>query len=158
MRELEDGSFHLILDDIFACLKNRPPLLMIEEAYVRPGVSSCSERLLREDDWFFACHFPGDPMMPGVLQLESLFNTAALAIKLLPGFREKTTNVSRITSVQYRRHLRPGDRIRVETAIGRFRRGVASVHGTITCGEELCCDAEFVLVVLDDLLPVGQGG
>ena len=155
MRIGVDGSLHLSKDDILSYLKNRPPLLMIESAEVRPGEFSCSERLLKDDDWFFACHFPGDPMMPGVLQLESVFNTAALAVKTLEGYRDSTTNVSSISRVHYKRHIRPGERIRIETRVKKFRRGLAFMEGIITSGGKLCCDVEFVLVVLDDILTAG---
>lgn len=156
MKDNADGTFFLSHEDILVYLKNRPPLLMIEEAVVKPGEYSCSERQLREEDWFFACHFPGDPMMPGVLQLESVFNTAALAVKTLDGYRNKTTNVSSISDVHYRRHIRPGERIRIETKVIKFRRGLAFMEGEITSGGELCCDVKFVLVVLDDILTAGS--
>ena len=79
MNRMTDGSLKLEYEDILHYLKNRPPLLMIDSAVVKPGCSAFSNNYLRQDDWYFPCHFPGNPMMPGVLQLESVFQTAALA-------------------------------------------------------------------------------
>lgn len=143
---------YLSHDDIFEYIKNRPPLLMIDEAYVFPGEMAYAEKKLMEDAWYFECHFPGNPMMPGVLQLESMFNLAALPIKILEGNKDKTTNISAIRNVHYRKHILPGETIRIDVRIDKYRRGLAFMNGRITSGEEVCCDAEFVLVVLDDIV------
>ena len=148
---------YLSCEELPEYIKNRPPLLMIKDAYVKPGKEAYSERTLEADEWFFECHFPGNPMVPGVLQLESMFNTAALPIKILEGNKDKTTNISRVKDVQFLRHILPGEKIRIETRIDRYRRGVASVAGRILVDDTVCCAADFVLVVLDDILEVKKG-
>ena len=92
MKQIETGELWLNEEDVYAFLKNRPPLLMLHSAKVFPGKSSVMERELKVDEWFFGCHFPGNPMMPGVLQLETMFQTAAMAIKTLENYRDKTSN------------------------------------------------------------------
>ena len=137
-------------------IRNRHPLLMVEDAYVVPGKQAYSERNLDEHEWFFECHFPGNPMVPGVLQLESMFNLAALAIKTLDGNKEKTTNISKVDNVHFKKHIRPGENIRVVVNVDKFRRGLGFMHGIITSANELCCEASFVLVVLDDVIDVAK--
>lgn len=151
MDRQKDGIVHLSYDDILTYIKNRPPMLMIEDAYVKPGEFAYSEKVLKEKEWYFECHFPGNPMMPGVLQLESIFNTAALTIKMLEGNQNKTTNVVNIKNVHYRKHIRPGEAIKIEVKVNKFRRGLAFMEGKIKSGNEICCEAEFILVVLDDI-------
>lgn len=148
------GYIHLNTDGVFEHIKNRPPFLMINEAYVKPGEIGYSEKYLSEDEWYFSCHFPGNPMMPGALQLESMFNLGALIIKIIDGNKEKTTNISKIERVQYKRHIRPKDTIKVIVKVSKFRRGLAFMHGEVTVEEDLCCEADFVLVVLDEVLEV----
>lgn len=152
MRILENGFVYLNEKDVFEYIKNRPPLLMINEAYVKPGEMAYTDRMLNDDEWFFACHFPGNPMMPGVLQLETIFNTAALPIKMLDGNKDKTTNISSVNNVHFRKHILPGESIRIEVQVRKIRRGLAFMDGRIVSGNDLCCEAEFVLVVLDDIL------
>jgi 3-hydroxyacyl-[acyl-carrier-protein] dehydratase len=154
MKKIDENKYYLDTDDIYTYLKNRPPMLMIDDVYVEPGVRAYTSKVLGEDEWYFQCHFPGNPMMPGVLQLESLFNTAAMPIKLLDGYRDKTTNVVQINGVKYKRHILPSDKINICTEILKFRRGIANVKGTIQAAGEMCCEAEFVLVVLDDIVQV----
>ncbi len=148
----DEGYYYLPKEEIYKYIKNREPLLMITDAYVKPGVSAFGERVLNEDEWFFACHFPGNPMMPGVLQLESIFNTSALPIKMLEGNSDKTTNISTVKNVKFSKHIRPGEKIRIEVCVEKYRRGLAFMNGRITSDGELCCEAEFILVVLDDLV------
>ncbi len=147
----------LDIEGIYTYLKNREPLLFVDEVLVEPGKSSRMERTIPEDAWFFDCHFPGDPMMPGVLQLETMFQTSALAIKLLDGYKDKTTNVVKVTEAKFTGHIRPGDTIRVDTEINRFKRGIATIGGKISVGDTVCCEAEFVLAVLDDIPNVNKG-
>lgn len=151
MTQIESGEVLLDKDDIYLYLKNRPPLLLIDSAKVIQGKSSTTKRTLESVDWFFPCHFPVNPMMPGVLQLETIFQTAAIAIKTLDGYQNKTTNIAQINSVKYKSHIRPGDVIFVETEVKRFRRGLANFAASITCNEKVCCEADFLLVVLDDI-------
>lgn len=158
MKKVDEKTYYLDQQDIYEFLKNRPPILMIDEVYVQPGVTAYTSKTWDEGVWFFACHFPGNPMMPGVLQLESLFNTAAMPIKLLEGNRHKTTNVAQISSAKFKRHILPGEKLDISAEIIKFRRGLATVKGKIMVADEVCCEAEFVLVVLDDVLKVENGG
>ncbi len=151
MMQLKSGELLLDIDDIYSYLKNRPPFLFIDSARVLPGKYSLAEKVLAPNEWFFPCHFPGNPMMPGVLQLETAFQTAAMSIKTLDGYQNKTTNIAQIDSVRYKNHIRPNDRILVETEVIRFRRGLANINARITCKGTVCCEASFLLVVLDDI-------
>ena len=99
MIKTDSGELLLDENDISLYLKNRPPFLFIDSARANPGVSSIMEKNISEQEWFFPCHFPGNPMMPGVLQLETMFQTAAMAIKTIEGYRDKTTNIAQINSV-----------------------------------------------------------
>ena len=155
MREAKNGYLYMDREDVLAYVKNRPPILMVEDAYVKPGECIYSDRVLKEDEWFFACHFPGNPMMPGVLMLESMFNLSALAIKTLDGNKDKTSNISRITNVQFKRHILPNETMRITVDVERFKRGLGTMHGEIRVDDEVCCEADFVLVVLDDVITVG---
>ena len=149
---MTDGTpIRLDREGIYRVLKNREPLLFVDDVLVEPGKGSRMERTVPADAWFFACHFPGDPMMPGVLQLETLFQTSALTIKLLDGNEDKTTNIVKVTEAKFSGHIRPGDTIRVSTQIRRFRHGVATISGEICVGDNVCCAAEFILAVLDDM-------
>lgn len=152
MRRIDETTFYLDKDDVYAFLKNRPPMLMIDDVYVQPGIKAYTSKTWDENAWFFAGHFPGNPVMPGVLQLESIFNTAAMPIKLLEGNRDKTTNAAQVSNVKFKRHILPNERLDISAEIIKFRHGLATVKGKIMVADEICCEADFILAVLDDML------
>lgn len=154
MKQIDEKTCYLDQNDLYEFLKNRPPMLMIDDVYVQPGVKAYTSKIWGGDAWFFAGHFPGNPMMPGVLQLESIFNTAAMPIKLLEGNQDKTTNVAQVSNAKFKRHILPGERLDISAEIIKFRHGLATMRGKIMVAGEVCCEADFMLVVLDDLLKV----
>lgn len=144
-------------EDILAHLRNRPPLLLIQEAHVVPGVRASAEVDLTGDEWYFPCHFPGNPVYPGVLQLEAMSETAALAIHTMDGMREKTSNFSKVRNAAFRINIRPGDRIQINTEMTKpYRRGVAQFYGQILVDGRIACEAEFVLVIPEDMVVKGR--
>ena len=71
--------------------KNRDPYLLMDCATkVIPGKSIEGYKFLRKNEWFFKVHWPGDPNMPGMLQVESLVQMSSLIVLTLPGMKGKT--------------------------------------------------------------------
>ena len=76
--------------EILEYQKNRPPYLMIDYAEeVIPGKSARGYKDLKEDEWFFKVHWPEDPNMPGMLQVEALVQMCALSLLTMPGNKGK---------------------------------------------------------------------
>ena len=90
-------------------------------------------------EWFFAGHFPGLPVMPGVLQVEALAQTMAFYVARQPGFGDRIGLFAGIDEVRFKRVVVPGDTLRLEITMeklgSRFGkgRGVASVNGEVAC-------------------------
>ena len=144
----DDNGLELDKNDVLEYIKNRPPLLMIENALIYPGVKGTSIKILANEDWYFSCHFPGDPLFPGVLQLESMFNLAALTIKTMDDLKKETTNISRLSNVSFLAPIRPEESIKVYVEVTKpYKRGVAHFLGTISSEYKVLCNAEFVLSI-----------
>ena len=76
-------------NEILEYQQNRDPYLMIDEATeVIPGKSAKGFKKLKNDEWFFKVHWPSDPNMPGMLQIESLVQMSALSILTLQEIKE----------------------------------------------------------------------
>ena len=83
-------SLRLDLNGIHEYQQNRYPYLLIDFAEeVIPGVNAKGYKDLTRKDWFFECHWPGDPNMPGMLQIEALIQMGALTVLTLPGNKGK---------------------------------------------------------------------
>lgn len=141
-------ALRLDRDGIIDYQANRVPYLMIDHAEeVIPGVSARGYRQLTDEDWFFKCHFPGDPNMPGLLQIEALVQMSALAIVTLPGNKGKVCYLTSADTLKLKRKILPGDRLDIETRVLSFKRGIAKCEGRGLVQGVLACEAVFTIVV-----------
>ena len=121
---------------------------MIDEATeVIPGVSAKGYKNLSINDWFFDCHFPGDPNMPGILQIEAMDQLSAWPILTLDGNKGKVAYNSSADNLKWSRKVVPGDRLDMDTELVSFRRGIAINKGVGTVNGELTCRADITLIL-----------
>lgn len=138
--------------DILQYQQNREPYLMIDVAEeVVPGVSARGYKHMRPDMYFFPCHFPGDPSVPGLLQVEAIVQMSALALVTLPGNKGRVCYLASADQLKFKKKVLPGSRFDIETRVISFKRGIAKLEGRGHVGGELACQAAFELV-LPDLL------
>jgi len=90
-------------------------------------------------EWYFQGHFPGMPVMPGVLQVEALAQTMAVYVAKQPGFGDRIGLFAGIDDTRFKRIVVPGDVLRLEITMDKLGsrfgrgRGVASVDGEVAC-------------------------
>jgi len=103
----------------------------------------------RPDYWFFADHWPGNPVVPAAIQLEVLFQNTALILFSRDGNREKHILVTKIFKAKFNGQILPGDRITLRGKILELRRGLAKAQASLAKEEkEICsCSFEFFLPV-----------
>jgi 3-hydroxyacyl-[acyl-carrier-protein] dehydratase len=119
-------------------LPHRPPFLF-EVLELVPGQSARARLFVDPEAPFFAGHFPGNPILPGVIIVEALAQTGALATLAEPGMEGKLALFAGIERARFRRVVRPGETLELETRLTR-RRGplgegeaVARVDGAVAC-------------------------
>ncbi len=138
--------------DIIEFQKNRFPYLMIDVVEnVVPGKSSAGFKNLTANDWFFKCHFPGDPNMPGLLQVEAIVQIAALAILTMEGNKGKVMYLSKLTDSKFKKKVIIGDRLDLYAEVISYKRGIAKYYGKGTVKEQKVCEASFELVLPDEV-------
>ena len=138
--------------DIIEFQKNRFPYLMIDVVEnVIPGKSSTGFKNLTANDWFFKCHFPGDPNMPGLLQVEAIVQIAALAILTMEGNKGKVMYLSKLTESKFKKKVIIGDRLDLYAEVISYKRGIAKYYGKGTVKEQKVCEATFELVLPDEV-------
>ena len=135
-------------EQIFEYQQNRPPYLMIDFAEeVVPGKSAKGYKNLAKDEWFFKVHWPQDPNMQGMLQIESLLQMCALSLLTMPGNKGKLVYLISADKIKLKKKIIPNDRLVIETKIISYNRGVAKCEGKGTVNEKLACSAEFSVVL-----------
>ena len=106
--------------EIMEILPHRHPFLLIDTIEeLEPGVRAVGRKNVTFNEPYFAGHFPGNPVMPGVLIMEALAQTGAVAILSLPEHRGKTAYFAGIDKAKFKQMVRPGDTLELETTIIR---------------------------------------
>jgi 3-hydroxyacyl-[acyl-carrier-protein] dehydratase len=122
-------------------IPHRHPFLLVDRIveYDPEGKRIVGIKNVAATEWFFAGHFPGLPIMPGVLQVEALAQTMAVYVAKQPGYGDRIGLFAGIDEVRFKRIVSPGDTLRLEITMeklgSRFGkgRGVASVDGEVAC-------------------------
>ncbi|MCB1789436.1 MAG: beta-hydroxyacyl-ACP dehydratase [Gammaproteobacteria bacterium] len=131
---------------------NRFPYLLVDVATeIFPGRSAKGFKNLTANDWFFDCHWPGDPNMPGMLQVEALVQLSALTVLTLPGNKGKVVYIASANNLKFARRVLPGDCYEMECELTSWSRGVGRCKAKATVNGEFTCSAEFNFVMPDIL-------
>lgn len=134
----------LTTKEIMEILPHRQPFLLIDTVEeLEPGVRAVAKKCVSYNEPFFAGHFPGEPVMPGVLILEALAQAGAVAILGVEENKGKTAYFAGINGVRFKQKVTPGDVLMLETEIIKQKgpigvgRATAKVDGKIVCTAEL---------------------
>ena len=126
--------------------------MFIDEATeVVPGKSAKGYKDLKDDEWFFKVHWPNDPNMPGMLQVEAMVQMSALAILTLPGNKGKVMYLTNANNMKFISKIIPNCRFNMETNIVSFKRGIAICKGIGLVDGKIACKADFNLILPDEL-------
>ena len=138
--------------EIFEYQQNRPPYLMIDFVEeVIPGKSAKGYKDLKDDEWFFKVHWPKDPNVPGMLQIESLVQMAALSILTLSGNKGKIMYLISANNLKFIKKIIPNSRLYIETVVKSYKRGIAICKGVGIVNGEMVCKADFNLILPDEI-------
>jgi 3-hydroxyacyl-[acyl-carrier-protein] dehydratase len=134
-----------VLEEI---LPHREPFLLIDEVVeLEPGQRVVALRDVREDDWWFAGHFPERPVMPGVLIVESMAQTGAVAVLVEEENRGKIAYFAGIDDCRFKRVVEPGDTLRLTCEIDHVRGPIGRGKATAHVGEELAARGTLTFAV-----------
>ena len=134
--------------EILEYQQNRSPYLMIDFVdEVVPGKSARGYKDLNDDEWFFKVHWPSDPNMPGMLQIESLIQMCALSLLTMPGNKGKLVYIVSASNLKFKKKIIPKDRLNIETKVIFYSRGIAKCQGAGKVNGKLACSADFNIVL-----------
>jgi 3-hydroxyacyl-[acyl-carrier-protein] dehydratase len=135
-------------DVIESILPHRAPFLLIDEVLeLEPGRRVVATREVRGDDWWFPGHFPERPVMPGVLTVEAMAQTGAVAVLLQPENRGKIAFFTGIDDCRFKRVVSPGDRLTLTCEIDVVRGPIGRGKATAHVGDELAARGTLTFAV-----------
>ena len=132
---------------IEALIPHRDPFLLIDRIVeLDPGVRCVAEHDFTGEEWYLKGHFPGNPIVPGVILTESMAQVATVAAMSHPDYREGIGLFAGIEEMRFKRVVRPGDTGRFTAVFEKMRRGYGRAKVTTHVGDELA--AEGVIVAM----------
>lgn len=136
--------------DIMGVIPHRYPFLLVDRMLeMEPGRRGIGLKNVTANEPFFQGHFPGRPIMPGVLIIEALAQVGAAVILAQEEFRGKIGLFGGIDACRFRRQVIPGDQLRLEVEITRLRGRVAKAAARAWVGDELAAEGELTFAVAD---------
>ncbi len=132
--------------EILEILPHRYPILMVDKI-IEMDVESkriVGIKNLAANEPFFAGHFPGDPIMPGVLQLEAMAQVGGILLNKILGNEGKIAYFLSVDNARFRDMARPGDQLRIEIDLLRVRMGMAKVHGIVKVDGNIVSEADLM--------------
>lgn len=134
--------------EIMDIIPHRYPFLMIDSIEeLEPGVRALGRKCVSVNEPYFQGHFPGNPVMPGVLIVEALAQVGAVAILSQPEFKGKTAYFAGIDKARFRQKVMPGDVLMLEMTVIKVKGPVGVGRAVATVDGKKAAEAELTFAV-----------
>ena len=141
---MKDMDISKILD----LLPHRYPFLLVDRVLeIIPGEKAIGIKNVSYNEPFFQGHFPEEPVMPGVLQVEALAQVGALAVLSLSEFANRVVYLAGVEKFRFKGRVSPGDQLLMEVDVTRLRANIGKGEGTIKVDDRVVTSGEFKFAI-----------
>lgn len=138
----------LTVKEIMKILPHRQPFLLIDVVQeLEPGVRAVAKKCVTYNEPYFSGHFPKEPVMPGVLLIEALAQTGAVAILSMEENKGKTAYFAGIDNAKFKRKVVPGDVLTLETEIIKRKGPIGVGKAVARVDEKIVCVADLTFAI-----------
>jgi len=140
----------LDIRQIMELLPHRYPMLLIDRVLECDDENRCvAIKNVSINEPFFVGHFPGQPVMPGVLQLEAMAQTGGILLQRMAGVAGRTAYFLTIDKAKFRRVVQPGDQMRIEIELTQKRAMSARFNGKVLVDGEVASQAQLMCMLTE---------
>ena len=137
------------MSDIESLLPHREPFLFVDKIEKADEQEIVGYRIFKDTDFFFKGHFPGYPVVPGVILIETLAQCGGAGASMQSTTEGKLYFLAAVEKVKFRRQVRPGDEVKLTIQNLRLSSRMIRQKGTAEVNGELACEAEWLCLVGD---------
>ena len=137
------------LEEIKKILPHREPFLFVDRVIEISEKNIVGIKVLTGREPFFAGHFPRRPVMPGVLMIEALAQAGGVLMLSKSEHRGKIAYLASVNEARFRRVVSPGEELRLEVELLKFKARVGMVRGVAKVGVDVACEAEIMFTLAD---------
>ncbi len=131
-------------------LPHREPMLLVDEAYLNEDGTATGYYQVRGDEYFLQGHFPGNPIVPGVIQCEMMAQSACIMFADMMNQKDCIPVYTGLDKVRFRNMVKPGDRIRIDTKLIRSFHPMYVLHGELTVDGKKCMSGDFSFAITSE--------
>ncbi len=138
----------LTTKEIMGIIPHRQPMLLIDTIEeLEPGVRAVGKKCVSYNEPYFGGHFPGEPVMPGVLIVEALAQVGAVAVLSCEQFKGKTAYFGSINSAKFKKKVVPGDVLSLETEMIKQKGPIGIAKAKATVDGKVAVIAELTFAI-----------
>ena len=138
----------LNIEEIMEVIPHRYPFLFVDKAeIVESGVKGVGYKNVTMNEYFFQGHYPGMPVMPGVIIIEIMAQVGAVILLSHDDYKGKVPYFAGINKARFKRKVVPGDTLRVEVEIIKIRGSIGIGQGKAYVGNEIAAEGEFMFAI-----------
>jgi 3-hydroxyacyl-[acyl-carrier-protein] dehydratase len=137
-------------EELKRILPHRDPMLLVEEAFINEDGSATGFYTVKGDEFFLQGHFPGNPIVPGVIQCEMMAQSACVLFENQMKEPDMLPVYTGLDKVRFRGMIKPGDKIRIDTRILRECPPMYQLHGEVSVDGKKCMSGDFSFAIVKE--------
>lgn len=136
------------INEIMEVIPHRQPFLFVDKVdIIEDGVKGVGYKNVTINEYFFQGHFPGNPVMPGVVIIETMAQVGAVILLLRDDFKGRTPYFAGINKFRFKNKVTPGDSLRMEVEITKLRGPIGIGKGVAYVGDKVAAEGEFMFAI-----------
>jgi 3-hydroxyacyl-[acyl-carrier-protein] dehydratase len=136
------------INDIMELIPHRQPFLFVDRIEVtEEGKMGTGYKMVTINEPFFQGHFPGNPVMPGVIIIETMAQVGAVILLARDDFKGKTPYFAGINKFRFKRKVKPGDVLKMDVEITKLRGSIGIGQGVAFVNGEVAAEGEFLFAI-----------